>query len=70
MTIRAIYEHGVFKPTGKVDLPDRTAVEFDPKILSNAENDAGSQKRIYEMLHQSFDTGRTDAAQRHNEHQL
>ena len=68
MTIRAIYEHGVFKPTDKVDLPDRTAVEFDPKILGSPDDDGASQRRLYEMLRRSFETGRTDGAERHNEH--
>jgi predicted DNA-binding antitoxin AbrB/MazE fold protein len=69
MTIRAIYEHGVFKPTDKVDLPERTAVEFDPKILGDAKDDAEAQQRIFDLLRQSFDTGRIDTAERHNEHQ-
>ena len=30
-TIHAIYENGVFRPTEPVDLPDRTAVEFEPR---------------------------------------
>ena len=29
MTIRAIYENGVFRPTEKVSLPDRCEVEVD-----------------------------------------
>ena len=31
-TIHAIYENGVFRPTEPVDLPDRTAVEFEPRV--------------------------------------
>ena len=69
MTIRAIYEHGVFKPTGKVELPERTEVEFDPRILEMPQSGAVAQGRIYVLLRQSFETGRTDAAERHNEHQ-
>ncbi|MBX9584323.1 MAG: antitoxin family protein [Gemmataceae bacterium] len=31
MTVRAIYENGVFRPTEPVALPDRCEVEFEPK---------------------------------------
>jgi predicted DNA-binding antitoxin AbrB/MazE fold protein len=69
MTVRAIFEHGVFKPTAKVDLPERTAVEFDPRVLTNPDDNGAAQHRIYELLRKSYDTGHTDAAERHNEHQ-
>ena len=29
--IRAIYENGVFKPTGPIDLPEGTEVTFEPR---------------------------------------
>lgn len=34
--IHAIYEQGVFRPIGPVDLPDRTRVEFEPRVLPDA----------------------------------
>jgi len=33
MTIRAIYENGVFRPTEKVDLPESTSVVFEPRLV-------------------------------------
>lgn len=32
-TIQAIYEQGTFRPTVPVDLPEHTAVEFEPRLL-------------------------------------
>ncbi len=68
MTVHAIYENGVFRPTQHVNLPDRTAVEFDPKIVPPDDDDA-AQRRIYQLLSRSYDTGQTDTAARHDEHQ-
>lgn len=31
--IQAIYEQGVFRPVEPVDLPERTRVEFEPRVL-------------------------------------
>ena len=69
MTVQAIYENGVFRPTQPVDLPDRTSVEFDPKVVPSQDDDAAAQRRIYQLLSRSYDTGATDTAARHNEHQ-
>jgi predicted DNA-binding antitoxin AbrB/MazE fold protein len=69
MTVRAIYENGVFRPVEPVDLPDGSRVEFDPKILNSEEDDLAAQQRIYELLGRSYPTGETDLAERHNEHQ-
>jgi predicted DNA-binding antitoxin AbrB/MazE fold protein len=69
MTVRAIYENGVFRPTEAVNLPERARVEFEPKIVSSTEDDRDAQQRIYRLLGQSFPSGHTDTAERHNEHQ-
>ena len=69
MTVRAIYENGVFKPTEPVNLPEKTAVEFEPNILGDDKADRAAQQRIYELLGQSLPSGETDVAGRHNEHQ-
>jgi len=69
MTIHAIYENGVFRPTEPVSLPERTHVEFDPRVIAPGADDAAAQRRIFELLSRSYDTGETDAAARHNEHQ-
>ena len=31
-TIHAVYESGVFRPLEAVELPERTEVEFEPKV--------------------------------------
>ena len=31
-TVTAIYENGVFRPLGPVEFPERTLVEFEPKV--------------------------------------
>ena len=69
MTVKAVYENGVFKPTSPVDLPERTQVEFDPKVLADQQDDQAAQQRIYELLGQSVASGETDVAARHDEHQ-
>jgi len=36
MTIQAIYENGVFRPSGQVNLPEKTSVLFEPRVVSTA----------------------------------
>jgi predicted DNA-binding antitoxin AbrB/MazE fold protein len=74
MTVRAIYENGVFKPAGPVDLPDKAEVELEARIVrpDTPQGRAGSEqagKEIFEVLSRRYRTGQTDAAARHNEHQ-
>jgi predicted DNA-binding antitoxin AbrB/MazE fold protein len=71
MTIRAIYENGVFRPAQPVDLPDKTAVEVDVRAvgLDTPEAQEVARKEIFEILSRSYDTGQTDTAARHDEHQ-
>jgi predicted DNA-binding antitoxin AbrB/MazE fold protein len=69
MTVRAIYENGVFRPIGPVKLPEKSQVEFDPKLISTDDSDPAAQQRIYELIGQSAASGENDVAQRHNEHQ-
>jgi predicted DNA-binding antitoxin AbrB/MazE fold protein len=79
MTIHAIYENGVFRPTDQVHLPERSEVILKAELVSNGENsnersipaeidDEGLQE-IYEVLSRRFRSGETDVAARHNEHQ-
>ena len=69
MTIQAIYENGIFRPLERLDLPDRSRVEFDLRVLNDNQADRAAQQRIYELLGQSLASGETDVSQRHNEHQ-
>ena len=73
-TVHAIYENGVFRPVEPVDLPDKTPVEFEPRVIPEA---AGTSPppmseglaKIYEILGRRYNSGYTDTAARHNEHQ-
>jgi predicted DNA-binding antitoxin AbrB/MazE fold protein len=33
-TIHAVFENGVFRPIEYVDLPERSEVEFEPRLIS------------------------------------
>jgi predicted DNA-binding antitoxin AbrB/MazE fold protein len=71
--IQAIYEQGVFRPTEPVDLPERTRVEFEPRILDDRVTPQAPMSeglaKIYAVLGERYDSGHTDTAERHNEHQ-
>jgi len=67
-TVRAVFENGVFRPSGKVDLPDRCEVEFEPKIVSPSVSPGGAMRPVYEVLSHSYETGDVRIAERHNEH--
>ncbi|MGO8744433.1 MAG: antitoxin family protein [Thermoguttaceae bacterium] len=73
-TIQAIYSDGVFRPVVPVDLPERTPVEFEPRILAEAPQTpqppmSEGLAKIYEILGRRYSSGHTDTAERHNEHQ-
>jgi predicted DNA-binding antitoxin AbrB/MazE fold protein len=73
MTIHAIYENGVFKPTEEVALPEGCHVTVAPmseelqKILADVSD--ADMAGIYEVLSKRFNSGESDVAARHNEHQ-
>ncbi len=66
--VHAIYENGLFRPIGHVDLPDPCEVEFEPRLLHS---DAASPHLddIYAVLAERYNSGEHDVAARHNEHQ-
>jgi predicted DNA-binding antitoxin AbrB/MazE fold protein len=66
--IHAAYEDGVFRPVEAVDLPDRCYVEFEPRIV-DAPSIAPSLDEVYAVLGERYDSGQSDVAARHNEHQ-
>jgi predicted DNA-binding antitoxin AbrB/MazE fold protein len=68
-TIHAVYEKGVFRPHESVELPERTEVEFEPKVIGREKSDAGDMRGIIEVMSRSYPTGERDLAARHNEHQ-
>ena len=42
-TVHAIYENGVFRPVERVDLPDNTPVEFEPRVLGAGDSPASHE---------------------------
>jgi len=78
MTIHAVYENGVFRPTTPVDLPEGFEVTIEPKEAEVRQPlptdpefvhlEPGLAK-TYAILSERYDSGRHDLAERHNEHQ-
>jgi len=69
MTIRAISENGVFRPVDKVDLPDKSQVLFEPRVVGTDNTKTPAMAKIYEILSRTYETGQPDLAQRHDKHQ-
>ena len=70
MTVKAIYENGVFRPVTPVNLPEMSEVEVVlPADIAEFARRETARKEIMEILSRSYETGRTDLAERHNEHQ-
>ena len=73
-TIHAVYENGVFRPTGPVDLAEGSEVTIKPKSVAPASSRPGdpnaeAMAAVCEVLSHSYKTGETDLAARHDEHQ-
>ena len=75
MTIRAVFENGVFRPTESINLAEGAVVELevigeavDVRALVPPGTDEGLIQ-AYEILSRRFDSGHRDTAERHNEHQ-
>jgi predicted DNA-binding antitoxin AbrB/MazE fold protein len=66
--IHAIYENGIFRPVGQVNLPDPCEVEFEPRVVSREAAHSGLDE-VYDVLNERYASGERDAAARHNEHQ-
>lgn len=66
--IHAIYENGVFRPKEPVDLPESSEVEVELRSVAPPAKDK-SLDAIYAILEARFESGETDVAARHNEHQ-
>ena len=75
MTIRAVFENGVFRPIEPVNLSEGTVVDLqvtegvvNVRALVPPGTDEGLI-RLYEILGRRFDSGHHNTAERHNEHQ-
>jgi predicted DNA-binding antitoxin AbrB/MazE fold protein len=73
MTINAIFENGVFRPIDKVDIPDRCRVQIEVRQVQEVPTTQAPMSpglaKIYEILGRRYNSGHTDTAERHNEHQ-
>jgi predicted DNA-binding antitoxin AbrB/MazE fold protein len=67
-TIRAVFEHGVFRPTEPVELPEGTPVIVEPRS-GTADSVEAARGRVFESLSRSYSGGHPDESERHNEHQ-
>ena len=67
MTVRAIYENGVFRPIDPVTLPERTTVEVMVPEVPTEER--ANQDEIFAILRTSYPSGESNVAERHDEHQ-
>jgi predicted DNA-binding antitoxin AbrB/MazE fold protein len=66
--IHAIYENGVFRPKEPVDLPESSEVEVELRAVTPSSEEK-QLDAIYTLLGASFESGETDVAARHDEHQ-
>ncbi len=67
-TIHAIYENGVFRPTEAVEIPDKSEVEVEFRLIKEGPK-TPSLDDVYAILGERFNSGEHDVAQRHDEHQ-
>lgn len=67
-TIEAVYENGVFRPLGPVELPEHARVAFEPRQLDQQQASTG-QDAVNEVLSRRYRSGHHDTAERHNVHQ-
>jgi predicted DNA-binding antitoxin AbrB/MazE fold protein len=68
-TVHAIYANGVFRPRERVDLPESSEVEFEPRTVSANPQREAALSSAYEVLAERYTSGERDVAARHNEHQ-
>ena len=55
------------RPTEPVDLPEKTTV--DVTVPESEAQEADNQEAIFAILRESYPSGESDVAERHNEHQ-
>lgn len=75
--IPAVYENGLFRPIGPVELDEGTRVRVVVADATGANEDDAeptpaqieARRKVYEILSRRYDSGHNDTAERHNEHQ-
>jgi predicted DNA-binding antitoxin AbrB/MazE fold protein len=77
-TIQVIYENGVFRPTEPVNLPEGSEATVELRTAGSDQPQPSDPQfahlepgwaKIYAILSERYDSGQTDVAERHNEHQ-
>jgi len=68
-TVHAIYANGVFRPSERVDLPESSEVEFEPRAVDANPQREAALLSAYDVLAERYASGVHDVAARHNEHQ-
>ncbi len=68
-TVHAIFENGVFRPIGQVELPEHCEVEFEPRPVQAETIQPPAMDEVYAVLSERYRSGESDVAERHNEHQ-
>lgn len=66
MSIQAVYENGVFRPTEPVNLPEHCKVRVEPE---EAESKADVWDEIYAIMSERYRSGEHNVAARHEERQ-
>jgi predicted DNA-binding antitoxin AbrB/MazE fold protein len=69
-SLDAIYDAGVFRPTGAVSLPDQCRVRITVEPLPEPETEAAADEAlgaVYEVLSHRHRSGRSDLSARHDE---
>ena len=68
LTIRAVFENGVFRPLEKVELPEHGQFEFEPRPLP-LRGDETDMNSIYRIMSRRHASGHPDTAANHDDHQ-
>jgi hypothetical protein len=80
-TVRGIVDHNTIRLVTPLALPEGCEIEFEPRLVvvaSASENTSPTEplqfseeglRQVYAILSERYDSGFTDTAARHNEHQ-
>jgi predicted DNA-binding antitoxin AbrB/MazE fold protein len=71
-TVHAIFENGVFRPVEPISLPEYTSVELEVRTPGEQQTASPMPEglaKVYSILGERYDSGDSDTAARHNEHQ-
>lgn len=69
LNYRAVIRSGVAVPIEPFEIPDGTEVTVQVDIAQKQVSPDQIQQDIFDILSHTYDSGHTDTAARHNEHQ-